>query len=629
MADYFDIKALYGPASCRGGHHLHQHSQENSHHNQSPLLSLGSNIMKNLLTTLAVAGLWLDNSCASQSRLRGRDVNDFVTKQSGISLKGVLANIGSDGSRVSGAASGVVVASPSKQDPDYWCTWTRDSALTLKVLVEHFIAGDKSLRPKIQQYVASQAKLQGVSNPSGGPDSGGLGEPKFHINLTQFTGAWGRPQRDGPPLRATALTIYANWLLANGGKTEAASTVWPVISKDLGYAVQYWNHTGYDLWEETNGFSFFTVAATHRALVEGGALARALGEVCPDCEGTASQALCFAQSFWSDGYIDSNINVNDGRTGKDANSLISSIHTFDPAAGCTDATFQPCSSRALANHKAVVDSFRTIYRVNHGRSAGKAAAVGRYAEDVYYKGNPWYLATLAAAEQLYAAIHQWNKIGSISVDSVSLAFFKDVVPDVTTGNYTNGSATFKSIIRAVSAYADGFVAVVQQYTPLDGSLAEQFDRDSGSPLSAVHLTWSYAAFVAMAERRSGVVPPSWGEPTSSAVPAVCSAAPSCDSTMTFNVKVQTQHGESIYVTGSLTELKNWSPADAIPLSASQYTSSNPLWTAQVKLPAATQFEYKYIKKTTSGNLVWLSDPNLSGTSSTGCGSSGTFSDTWR
>lgn len=139
MADYFDIKALYGPAPCRDDHHLHRHNQENLHHNQSPLLSLGSNIMKNLLTTLAVAGLWLDSSSASQSRLRGRDVNEFVTKQSGISLKGVLANIGSDGSRVSGAASGVVVASPSKQDPDCessrprrWCraiemrSWTAD-----------------------------------------------------------------------------------------------------------------------------------------------------------------------------------------------------------------------------------------------------------------------------------------------------------------------------------------------------------------------------------------------------------------------------------------------------------------------------------------------------------------------
>ncbi|KAK2595016.1 hypothetical protein QQS21_007270 [Conoideocrella luteorostrata] len=634
MSIYIDIN---GPRDLDGFHqnfeshqgHLQSHpqSQDNSHIWSVP--SLGANMIKNLLATLAVTGLCLDNTAASPGRLRCRDVSDFVTKQSAVSIKGVLANIGSDGSKAQGAAAGVVVASPSRSDPDYWYTWTRDSALTFKVLVERFTAGDKTLQPKIQQYIAAQAKLQSISNPSDGPDSGGLGEPKFNVDLSAFTGPWGRPQRDGPPLRATALTIYANWLLANGGQTEATNTVWPVISKDLDYAVQYWNRTGFDLWEEVNGSSFFTIAATHRALVEGAALAKALGKDCPNCVATASQALCFAQTFWVDGYIDSNINVNDGRTGKDVNSIISSIHTFDPTAACTDSTFQPCSARALANHKAVVDSFRAIYGVNNGRTAGQAAAVGRYSEDVYYKGNPWYLATLAAAEQLYAAAYQWNKLGSITVNSVSLPFFKDLLPSIATGIFAKDSDTFKSIIKAVTTYADGFVAVVQQYTPSDGALAEQFDRNSGSPLSAVHLTWSYAAFVSAADRRAGILPASWGEPTSNTVPAVCSAAPSCDSTMTFNVKVATQYGENIFLTGSLSELKNWSPSDAIPLSANKYTPDSPVWSVDVKVPAATKFEYKYIKKTGSGSIVWLGDPNISGTSSTGCGSSGAFNDVWR
>lgn len=39
-----------------------------------------------------------------------------------------------------------------------------------------------------------------------------------------------------------------------------------------------------------------------------------------------------------------------------------------------------CSDRALANHKAVVDSFRSIYTINSGIAAGVAVAVGRYAE---------------------------------------------------------------------------------------------------------------------------------------------------------------------------------------------------------------------------------------------------------
>lgn len=144
--------------------------------------------------------------------------------------------------------------------------------------------------------------------------------------------------------------------------------------------------------EEVSGSSFFTIAVQHRALVEGATFASQVGQSCSGCSSVAPQILCFQQSFWipSGNYIDSNINVNEGRTGKDANSILASIHTFDPSAACDDSTFQPCSSRALANHKAVTDSFRS-YGINSGASAGSAVAVGRYIEDVYYNGNPWYV----------------------------------------------------------------------------------------------------------------------------------------------------------------------------------------------------------------------------------------------
>ena len=51
---------------------------------------------------------------------RQATLEDFIKTQSEISIKGVLANIGPDGSKVQGAAAGIVVASPSRSDPD--CT---------------------------------------------------------------------------------------------------------------------------------------------------------------------------------------------------------------------------------------------------------------------------------------------------------------------------------------------------------------------------------------------------------------------------------------------------------------------------------------------------------------------------
>jgi glucoamylase len=193
-------------------------------------------------------------------------------------------------------------------------------------------------------------------------------------------------------------------------------------------------------------------------VVEGNTLAQQLNSTCLNCVSQAPQILCFLQSYWTGTFILANLQTS--RTGKDTNSLLGIIHTFDPNANCDDSTFQPCSPRALANHKAVTDSFRSIYPINSGIAQGTAVAVGRYAEDIYQGGHPWYICTLAAAEQLYDALYQWNKIGSITITDVSLAFFKDIYPSAATGTYSSFSPVFTDITAAVRNYADGYMSVV-------------------------------------------------------------------------------------------------------------------------------------------------------------------------
>ncbi|KAM0566655.1 hypothetical protein ACHAP9_007089 [Verticillium nonalfalfae] len=116
------------------------------------------------------------------------------------------------------------------------------SGLVFKSLVDIFVDKfDPALQDKIQQYVASSARLQGVSNPSGELWNGeGLGEAKFNVDLTAFTRDWGRPQRDGPALRAIAIIGYAKWLVSNGHASTAEDVLWPVIQNDLAYVAQYW-----------------------------------------------------------------------------------------------------------------------------------------------------------------------------------------------------------------------------------------------------------------------------------------------------------------------------------------------------------------------------------------------------
>lgn len=105
-----------------------------------------------------------------------------------------------------------------------------------------------------------------------------------------------------------------------------SSVLWPIISNDLSYVEQYWNQTGFDLWEEVSGSSFFTVAVQHRALVEGAALAQQIGTTCSGCVSQAPQLLCLLQSFWNGQYLVANINQNNGRSGKDANTLLGRLN---------------------------------------------------------------------------------------------------------------------------------------------------------------------------------------------------------------------------------------------------------------------------------------------------------------
>jgi glucoamylase len=100
-------------------------------------------------------------------------------------------------------------------------SWTRDSALTMLTISSRFLpsmylkpwlynqsnpvskggfdvpsdnAKDALIEPLIRDYVHFQQHLQMVTTRSGDLWTGGLNEPKFHVDGTAFDGEWGRPQ---------------------------------------------------------------------------------------------------------------------------------------------------------------------------------------------------------------------------------------------------------------------------------------------------------------------------------------------------------------------------------------------------------------------------------------------------
>jgi glucoamylase len=50
------------------------------------------------------------------------------------------------------------------------------------------------LEATIRSYIQAQATIQINTNPSGDLWTGGLNEPKFHVDESRFDGEWGRPQ---------------------------------------------------------------------------------------------------------------------------------------------------------------------------------------------------------------------------------------------------------------------------------------------------------------------------------------------------------------------------------------------------------------------------------------------------
>jgi glucoamylase len=347
--------------------------------------------------------------------------------------------------------------------------------------------------------------------------------------------------------------------------------------------------------------------------------AERLNETCEACD-QAPDILCFLQNnFWNESgnYILANINANQvNRSQIGVDPLLGAMHAFDINATCDAASLQPCNSRILATHKVVVDSFRNLYEINQNATAPSAVAVGRYPEDTYYTGNPWYITTLACAEVLYDAVAQIRKNGSLTIDDTSLDFFTDLYPNATTGTH-NGSV-MSEILSSVVTYADGFVEVVRNYTPANGTLNEQFNKTTGEPTSAIALTWSFAAFMTMSDRRDGLFPPSWGANSTLAnnatqncsfssynstydyYPATNAGAPNvsmptCMKEVLFIANYSTEFGTNIYMAGNTSLLGNSS--DVMPpvqvLRTGNITAETPIWNYPAWLVADETIEYAY------------------------------------
>ena len=79
--------------------------------------------------------------------------------------------------------------------------------------------------------------------------------------------------------------------------------------------------------------------------------------------------------------------VKKGRSGYRSAPLTVTIYNFDPSLGCDDATFQPCSSRALSGLKVVGDRLKEFFPLSHNFTKDQPPYYGFFTEDQFIGGH--------------------------------------------------------------------------------------------------------------------------------------------------------------------------------------------------------------------------------------------------
>lgn len=364
---------------------------------------------------------------------------------------------------------GMVVASPSRSNPDYYFDWVRDTALTYRALIDYYeLKKDPKIKKMIFTWVDAEAYRQNQ------PTFTGLGEPKYFIDGSGYTGGWGRPQNDGPALRAISMIKFARLMLAENNQDYVLKKLYhgvipadSPIKKDLEYTAHHWREPSFELWEEEMGMHFYTLLAQHTALQEGAKLAKELGD-----DGAADfysmQSKLIANMIKSD-FMDSEIGikatirrVNGGLGYKNSNldvaPLLALLHN------------SPYQKLVKFNSPAVqkyinklTTTFGDLYSINKAFPE-LGVSIGRYPEDRYdgyettKQGNPWFLSTLALGEYFCHA---------------------------------KGESKNNKFVMMIEKQ----FARVLFHSDRNGAMSEQFNHQTGHMQGARDLTWSHNAFM--------------------------------------------------------------------------------------------------------------------------------------
>jgi glucoamylase len=258
-------------------------------------------------------------------------------------------------------STGGIVASPDTVTPvgggTYLYDWERDGALSMRAFMEINDYNLSNIKSNMDKYVGWVRNVQSKKSPFGFDV---VIEPKYTFpNGDVFTGGWGRPQTDGPGLRATTLALYAKKLIEEDLVDEAKGIWEDLIKKDLDWIKNGWATTkSFDLWEDLESDNlFWNKVNQRRALFEGRELASYFGEDISEYSQELSKIEESIETHWNGQlYFQAVDRLKDG----------ASIIGFNEAFSENSPIFlDPTSYKVASTVQTLLGFFCPAYNINH------------------------------------------------------------------------------------------------------------------------------------------------------------------------------------------------------------------------------------------------------------------------
>jgi len=437
---------------------------------------------------------------------------------------------------------GSVLASPEiasyDPDPDYFFHWLRDSALVMDALRALMV--DRAFGPDIVQYFcdfvdfslalcrldggefvkradfgatidpASRIYARSADELSRIVGDRVLGEPRFNPDGTLDVIKWGRPQHDGPALRA--LTLLRLWRHDALRERVNRSSLSSLLEQDLDFTLHHYQEPCFDLWEETFGHHYHTRLVQFAALGDGADWMDQTGD---PARASAYRAAALelrerldAHFDACDGiYVSHAVDASETAGFAQTKRLDIAIVLAVIQAARLDGPHGVLDPKVFATLARLEALFAKAYKINRERGASCAPAMGRYSNDVYYSGGAYYFSTLGAAQFYFCFAEAVGRGAMVPVSNSSRTLLADMLgtPPEALGATSLEARYTERLFCALLKRGDMFMAMVRVHMPVSGELSEQFDQTNGAQTSAKNLTWSHAAFItAFASRKAAV-----------------------------------------------------------------------------------------------------------------------------